>query len=291
MLSKTIQEPIPKQMKKILVPLDFSKQALYAAKIASDIARMTGAKLFLTHLIELPSSTIDLGGFSSVNTTPTAMLFLKSAQQKFVNFRKSDFLKGLEIETNVLFNRTFEGIIDESKKQGADMIVMGSRGSSGIEQILVGSTTEKVVRHSDVPVLVIKEEMKDFKIEHMVFVSNFKKENKKTFARILSFARIFQARLYLLRVNTVHNFKTSEELNSTIEDFIREFDLSGLQVSTHIYNDVSIEAGVLNFSNSVGADLISLNTHGRRGLAHLFAGSIGEDLANHAKIPVVTFKL
>ena len=59
----------------------------------------------------------------------------------------------------------------------------------------------------------------------------------------------------------------------------------------NIYNDISVEAGILNFTKLIEADVIILNTHGRRGLAHLFNGSIGEDLANHAKLPVITFKL
>ena len=59
----------------------------------------------------------------------------------------------------------------------------------------------------------------------------------------------------------------------------------------NIYNDVSVEAGILNFTKLIEADVIILNTHGRRGLSHLFNGSIGEDLTNHAKLPVITFKL
>ena len=55
--------------------------------------------------------------------------------------------------------------------------------------------------------------------------------------------------------------------------------------------DVSVEKGILNFANIIDADVILLNTSGRRGLAHLFTGSIGEDLANHAKLPVITFKV
>ena len=59
----------------------------------------------------------------------------------------------------------------------------------------------------------------------------------------------------------------------------------------NIYNDVSVEAGILNFSNVIDVDVILLNTSGRRGLAHLFTGSLGEDLSNHAKLPVITFKV
>jgi nucleotide-binding universal stress UspA family protein len=55
--------------------------------------------------------------------------------------------------------------------------------------------------------------------------------------------------------------------------------------------DYTVEEGVLNCANKIGADLVIVPTHGRKGLAHFFKGSIGEDLANHSTLPVMTFKI
>nr|AWJ66201.1 putative universal stress protein [uncultured bacterium] len=63
----------------------------------------------------------------------------------------------------------------------------------------------------------------------------------------------------------------------------------GMEVDIH--NDYSVERGILNYSETSGADIIGIPTHGRKGLSHFFMGSIGEDVANHSKIPVVTFKI
>ncbi len=276
-------------MKRILVPIDFSAQAEYAAKVAANIAKQTNSKLFLLHMLELPLGVIDPSSYGSSSNTPTSLLFLKRAHEKFEDFKTNSFLEGIEMEDSVLFHKTFDGIIDESKKHDIDLIVMGSKGTSGLEEMLVGSNTEKVVRNSEIPVLVIKQESKDFKIENIVFASNFKKENKKAFPKILDFALLFNAKLHLLKINTIHNFETTKESSEAIKNFISGFDIG--EFTLNIYNDVSIEAGILNFSKIIDADMILLNTHGRRGLAHLFSGSIGEDLVNHAKLPVITFKL
>ncbi len=56
-------------------------------------------------------------------------------------------------------------------------------------------------------------------------------------------------------------------------------------------SDYTVEKGVLNFANKIGADLIAVATHGRTGIAHFFEGSISEDIANHAVLPVMTFKI
>ncbi|MEX1382011.1 universal stress protein [Lutibacter sp.] len=276
-------------MKSILVPVDFSIQAQYAAKVAATIAKKTNSKIFLLHMLELPSGIIDPSSFGTSNNTPTSLLFLKRAHEKFEEFKKLPFLEGIELEDSVNFHKAYEGILAESKKNEVDLIVMGSQGASGLEEILVGSNTEKVVRNSDIPVLVVKKDIENFKIENIVFASNFKIENSSAFQKILNFTLLFNAKLHLLKINTIHNFETTKESSDAIRSFIDGFDLGDFTLN--IYNDISVESGVLNFSKLIDADVIVLNTHGRRGLAHLFNGSIGEDLANHAKLPVVTFKL
>lgn len=276
-------------MKSILVPIDFSDQAKYAAKVAASIAREVDAKLVLLHMLELPSGVVDPASFGTSNNTPSALLFLDRAREKFASFSRQPFFEGLEIEEAVHFHKAFDGIIEESKEKNVDLIVMGSKGTSGLEEMLVGSNTEKVVRNSDVPVLVVKKEIDDFKVENIVFASNFNIKNKVTFQAILNFTKVFEAKIHLLKVNTIHNFETTKQSSDAIREFINGYDLG--DYSLNIYNDVSVEQGILNFSKLIDGDLIVLNTHGRRGLMHLFNGSIGEDLANHAKLPVVTFKI
>jgi len=276
-------------MKSILVPIDFSDQAKYAAKVAASIAREVDAKLVLLHMLEIPTGVVDPASFGTSNNTPSALLFLDRARQKFATFSKEPFFHGLEIEESVHFHKAFDGIIAESKEKEVDLIVMGSKGTSGLEEMLVGSNTEKVVRNSEVPVLVVKKEIENFKVENIVFASNFKMQNKVTFQSILNFTKVFDAKIHLLKINTIHNFETTKQSSDAIREFINGYDLG--DYSLNIYNDVSVEKGILNFSKLIDADLIVLNTHGRRGLMHLFNGSIGEDLANHAKLPVVTFKI
>ena len=74
-----------------------------------------------------------------------------------------------------------------------------------------------------------------------------------------------------------------------MDEFLAEFKINNC--STHIYNDINVEKGILHFAKSINADLIGMSTHGRKGLSHFFNGSISEDLVNHAKRPVVTFKI
>ena len=276
-------------MKRILVPVDFSKEAENAAKVAASIARKTDSEIYLVHMLELPVTTIDPAEMNTISSEPQIIYFMKLARQKFDKFKSLPFLKGLRVIESVQFQHAFSGIIEESKKNKIDLIVMGSQGASGLQEMFIGSNTEKVVRRSKVPVLVIKQDVDDFSIEDIVFASDFNAESKSTFQRVIDFAKLFDARIHLLYVNTIHNFNTSESIEKRISDFMKDFDLSNY--TANIYNDISIEKGILSFGRNIDADLIALNTHGRSGLSKLFNGSIGEELANHALRPVITFKI
>jgi nucleotide-binding universal stress UspA family protein len=183
----------------------------------------------------------------------------------------------------------FEGIIKNGESHDVDLIVMGSHGASGFQEMFIGSNTEKVVRNSNVPVVVIKHEDANFKPEKFVFASDFSEEIKKPFEKVVAFANKFDSHLYLLNVNTPNNFKSTKVAQKIMDEFMKDFDIKNY--STHIYNDINVEKGILHFAKSIDADLIGMSTHGRKGMSHFFNGSISEDLVNHAKRPVVTFKI
>ena len=276
-------------MKRILVPIDFSKEAEAAAKVASDIARKTGSEINLVHMLELPVSTIDPAEMSTISAEPQIIYFMKLAREKFEKFIALPFFKGIKVVESVQFQHAFSGIISESEKLGIDLIVMGSQGASGLQEMFIGSNTEKVVRRSKIPVLVIKQAEEEFKVDHMVFASDFNAESKKTFQKVVDFAQLFDAQIHLLYINTIHNFNTTKNIETRMAEFIDDFEVSNY--TTKIYNDISIEKGILSYARDIDADLIALNTHGRSGLSQLFNGSVGQELANHALRPVITFKI
>lgn len=275
-------------MKRILIPVDFSEQAQRAIESAAQIAKRTNAEIYLLHMIDLPSNEADLDDRADASS-PAKLLFLRKVHEKIEELMNVDVLKGIKVHEEVRFHKTFSGIIDYSKELGIDLIVMGSQGATGLKELFIGSNTEKVVRNSNVPVLVVKKGMAQTGLNKHVFASNFSDKTKPSFGRFLEFSAIFDAEVHLLFVNTVHNFEATQETSKRIRQFIAGFDMP--KHSLNIYNDVSIEKGILNFAKELDADLIALNTHQRSGLSSMFNESISEDLVNHAYKPVITFKL
>jgi len=167
---------------------------------------------------------------------------------------------------------------------------MGSKGHSDFEEILIGSNTEKVVRTSTRRVIAVKRDRKKFKMKNLVFASSFKKEDKKeVFRKFLDFANNFNSKVQLLKVNTPSNFESTHDAKEKIQKFIKDFQLP--KYSINIYNDASIEKGILNFSRDINADLIALSTNGRSGLSHLFSASVNKELSKKALKPMLTIKV
>lgn len=274
-------------MKKILVPTDFSQEAEKALKVASQIANRHGSEIYLLHMLEIPMQEIDT--INSKADVPEVMFFMKMAHKKFEDIMNSDYLKGLTVHEILKPDGTFNGISDICKEHGISMITMGSHGASGLKEMFVGSNAEKVVRSSDVPVLVIKNDHDDFSVDDIVFASDFKNDNKETYRQASEIATAFGAQIHLLMVNTASNFTTTKKAKDRIHDFIQDYSFKNYTIN--IYNDESIEKGILNFAKDIDADLVGISTHGRQGIAHFFNGSISEDLVNHANLPVITFKI
>ena len=274
-------------MKRILVPTDFSEHADEALKLAAKIAKKNGSKIFLLNLLELPRELND--SIKKESNSPELMVYIKKANEKLQKIKEQPYLKGITISTTVQFERAFDGILSFNKKNKIDLIVMGSHGSTGIEEILIGSNTEKIVRLSEIPVLVVKKGSNTFNIKNIVFASDFSEETKKPFIKMIEFAKIFDASLNLVMMCTPNSFKTTVVAQNIMKNFISDFKLENYSI--HIYNDYNIEKGIINFTNMIGADLIGLCTHGRTGLSHYFYGSISEDIVNHTIKPIITFKI
>lgn len=274
-------------MKKILIPTDFSKHAEYALNVAAQIARRNNGEIILLHMLELPNS-----GNDTINRSydiPELMIFKNAALNRLNEIAHSPILDGIEVSQVIQFELAFDGILNVSRVNNVDLIVMGSHGASGFKEMFIGSNAEKVVRSSEVPVLIVKKDIENLEINNIVFASDFADKIKKPFSKAIVVANQLGAKLHLVTINTPNNFKTTQEANLLMKDFVESFDIDNYEL--HIYNDLNIEKGILNFARTINADLIAMSTHGRKGLSHFLNGSISEDLVNHANRPVMTFKI
>lgn len=264
-------------IKTILVPYDFSDCATDALRVAAKIARLSGAVIDVVHLYE------QMTDFHTENQR-----LREEIEAKLDKVPELPFLKGIELKKFMLRQLSLNEMFKNERLAEADLIVMGSHGATGLRGI-VGSNTQRIVRQAPMPVLVIKQHVEDFEIRDVVFASNFSAQDVEKFEAFLPMLELFDPKVHLVKVNTPRSFERSDDSNKAIDRFLQRHGLKKFTAS--IYNDLSIEEGILNFAKGIDADMIAMATHGRTGFFQVVNGSLTEDIVNHTNFPVLSVKL
>jgi nucleotide-binding universal stress UspA family protein len=281
-------------MRRILVPTDFSDQARNAFEVAVAIAQKTGAAIKLLHVVEMPgssyafSATGDLVGNNGMEQV-YMMKLLENTRHRMAELEKTIKHEGVEVVQEVDADSVISKIRRVIREDKVDLVVMGSKGSSGMDEFLIGSNTEKVVRTAECPVLTVKGRVKNFEIRNIVLPSDFKREIGSAVEKFKYFQQVFGAKLHMVYINTPGAFESTSNLRQRMQKAADRYALENYTIN--VYNDTIEEDGILHFAEEIKADMVMMATHGRTGLSHLLSGSIAEDLVNHSDIPVLTFHL
>ncbi|MDP5062046.1 MAG: universal stress protein [Maribacter sp.] len=273
-------------MKKIIVLTDFSNQSEQALKAAADLAKKHKVELLVVHMLELNQAIITSTDGMYIEQT---VFMVKLAEKNLKEFLEKPYLEGVTVTPVIKHYKVYSELNTIAKEHDADLIVMGSNGSSGFEEMLIGSNAEKVVRNATIPVLVIKGEVTNLSLDRFVFACDFNDDNLPAFQKAKEFAEMLGANMEVVFINTPNDeFMSNRDAYQKINKFLTKAN-SAQQVE--IYNDYSVEQGIINYGKTILADAIAMPTHGRKGISHMFNGSIGEDVVNHSQIPVITFKI
>lgn len=279
-------------MKKILVPTDFSKPAMIATEVASDIARKAGAELTLLHVIEeAVGNSLNVEGQVTADSGWEEKIFtlklIEKAKKQMAKLVEDPKLDGVKVKQELRVGSPYHGMNKIITEKKVDLVVMGTAGRSDLEQMIIGSNTEKVVRTANCPVLTMhnKPASKDFK--EIVYATSMDKA-EEIFSRIVrSTQKLYDSTIHLVRINTPGNFQRDVVVKKYMQDFAKKLQLKNYTIN--VFNDISEEEGIVYFADSINADLIAMSTHGRTGFAHVLAGSIAEDVVSHSRRPVLTF--
>lgn len=279
-------------MKKILVPVDFSDESIFAVDAALQIAKLDNSQLEIIHVIEQSNES-----FSSTGewTSPDSehkvyiMKLIEVSQEKLERLVKESPIEGINVTTRVEVGNAFKHVSQSIAEHNFDLVVMGSKGASGFKELVIGSNAEKVVRYSKCPVLVIKAKTDISSIKNIVLGIDLNEERSYSVDSLKSFQMLLGAQLHVVHVSTPAYWQLTRSLNLAGQAFADKHKLENY--SFNIYNASSPEIGIACFATDVNGDMISLVTHGNTGLPHFMDGSLSEDMANHSDKPIFTLSL
>ncbi len=281
-------------MKTILVPTDFSEQANNALDFACQMAsKSDDTEVRVLHIIEGVSSgsynTTGEVGYVNSEHELFMVQYIRKRKDDIAELVSQDKFNGISVSTDIQVGNPYKNISRTISDIAADMVIMGTQGSTGLEEVLIGSNTEKVVRYAHCPVITVKQPVNLDDIDNIVLATNLNEDQAHLISELKKFQRLCGAKIHLLKVNTPNHFHTNRQIQEEFDKYVEKYHLQ--DYTTNIYNDATEEDGIVYFTEDMGASMIALGTHGRTGLLHLLSGSIAEDLVNHSKVPVWTLSM
>ena len=282
-------------MKTILVPTDLSVLANNALRVAVDLARDYGSEILLVHYQPL--------SVARANNAEGSLSMLSYLDEQEDN-DKTELQKIAEnpayhdVRIRPITSKDAGSLYETMTERGtdrpgvperqADLIVLGTHGTSGWDELLFGSNAEHIVRHAHCPVLVVKEAMAPFAPKNPVAAIDVDDDLKENWP-----AYPFNANGNSLKqffyVRTPNDVLVPEGVHEWMQESAQKQGLTDYEF--HIRQARTVESGILNYAHERNADLIVVYTHGHTGLRHFLQGSTAEDILNHAPVPVLILRI
>ena len=254
--------------------------------------KKANAEITLLHVVEeAVGNSLNVEGQVSVDSGWEDKIFtmklIEKAKKQIEKLVEDSKFEGVRVKQELRVGSPYHGMHTIITEKKVDLVVMGTAGRSGLEQMIIGSNTEKIVRMSHCPVLTVHQKPASKEFKNIVYATSMDKD-EEVFSRIVrNTQKLYDSTIHLVRINTPGNFQRDVVVKKYMQDFAKKLQLKNFTLN--VFNDVSEEEGIAYFAESIGADLIAMATHGRTGFAHVLAGSIAEDVVSHAKRPVLTF--
>jgi len=140
-------------IKKILAPTDLSELSRAGLRYALELGKSEGAEVLVYNVVEPPQEWLDR--HDEFYTVDRLIEKHKNILGRFLKLAVGDLLPQVSVRQEVGFGVSYKTIVEKAEEEKADLIVMSTRGSTGLSHALIGSVTEKVVRTASCPVLSI----------------------------------------------------------------------------------------------------------------------------------------
>jgi nucleotide-binding universal stress UspA family protein len=282
-------------LKNILFATDFSAASDGAAPIAIEIARRYGAKVYGVHVNSFDVYT------AAAPTAWAAMAEAAERENKEDARRLSEQLEGIEHEVVIGEGNIWEVMSDLIQKREIDLVVLGTRGRTGIEKVLLGSVAEEILRQSPCPVLTVGPHVnlwsdKEPKMREILYATDLEAEYPVATPYALSMAQENQAHLVLLHV--IEEPKAGELVDSPEVVDLKKRKLQHLVTEqaglwcdpSYIVEQGPVAEKILDVAKRRRTDLIVLGARPAKGLAtHLNMGTV-QKVVSQATCPVLTVR-
>ena len=283
--------PCPFTLDKILVCTDDSPASQGAVNTALDLAQVCGARIFLLYALEF-YPYYEYPQPDALGITPTVGQDLfelreRTAREHLDVCQQEAVQRGLELEVRLKTGlQAYAEILSAAEEIQPGLIIMGRRGKSGLERLLVGSVTARVIGHTPHKVLVAPRDTV-LSLDRVLVASDGSPASQAAFQEALAISQKTASRLIL--VTAAHGELDPKQAKALVKELAGEAKQQNVDLTTLTPGGRPEEA-ITKVATSKKIDLIIMGSHGHTGLKRLFLGSVTERVIGQATCPVLVLK-
>ena len=291
-------------IKRLLLATDFSDCARRAEDYASALAASWRAELTVMTVVEFQPGLDREYAVNQLYLTDR----MYEATAGLAEFKDKLHRRGIGVATRVGTGLPSEEVIAAANAEDADLVIVGTRGKSGLAHVLLGSTAERVIRMAPCPVLAVpmpnaeNQVGQGVALERILVPTDFSDCSWEAvrYARVV--AGQAKASIELLHIMEPASYgldftiESSDEREQRRKAAAKQFEAlsselaaAGIAAKASVYGGAPADA-ILKVAAQSQSDLIVMGTHGRRGLSHMWAGSVTEAILRRGRIPVLAVR-
>lgn len=277
-------------MQQLLVPSDFSANAMKAALYAAEIAKRNKAVVHLMHTVEL--------GLDKIYQPPSLQekydrMVREDRMAELENLRQTlqgDY-PGVQFEITVEYGTAPDSILDYCRYKAIDLVVMGTRGAGLIKEKLVGTVAASVVAHSLVPVLVVPDEYELEEPDGILFATSQFEKNKQWLNAIMTLARLFSATVHVVvfldtdKAEAVDYLDTNRDINAYLRFLKKEYP--DINFKGELVDGKEFEPAIEQYHNVNETDLAAMITYPKGFWERILKRSVTRKMVYHSGTPVL----
>ncbi|GGH71197.1 MAG: universal stress protein [Bacteroidetes bacterium] len=263
-------------MKRIIFPTDFSEAADKALEFAIEICKRANLEMLIVNAYDLPYA-------QNVMSTSLIDIMRENSENSLKEIADKVKAAGIPCSTRSLMGNPIRVIKEITKKDPESGVVMGTKGASGIEEVLIGSNAASVLQSIDVPVLAIPYKAEFRNIKRIVYCTDFRSnKNDRALRRLATLAGFFGAEIMILHVQLEGQADLATEQRHKFDHHLKD-----IPYSFHILKSNNVEQAILDFTKEKDADMLALLTRKYGVIRGLFHSSLTNKVAFHSQLPIL----
>lgn len=282
----------PINIKKILIPIDFSELSSYAIDYALTIAKVHTSKIIFVHVVE------DMLNFSVPGDfvlTTEEFIEKEKAIEHIKTERLNHFTKQMsskhnfEFESRVVFGKSHRAVNELVTKEQIDLLVMSTHGVSGFREFIIGSNAVRMITECPCPVLSVQKPMKSTGFKKILLPFNDDPFSRQKINVAIQFSKWFNAEVCTLGIENEGEHSHLVKIEREAHQITSYLDEHGVKNTMEIVKNSNLQKAILNYGKQIDADLVIVMADmEKEDVVEYIMGPVAQQIINHSNIPVLS---